>query len=344
MDKRVVFAVAGSGKTSLIVDQLDLTESSLIVTYTVDNARNLEERILDKLGFMPAHIHLMTYYSFLHSFCYLPFLADALQTNGICWELPPFKKYGPKKTDPKHYITKNGYLYHNRVAKLIMQLEKDTDVIQRLNKYFDKILVDEVQDFAAYDFEFLTRLCACELDITLVGDFYQHTFDTSRDGAYKKNLHKDYKKYLSIFHDAGLTVDTVSLIKSHRCAPEVCSYITEKLGINIESHRADSVQIEHVKDKERALELAMDDSVVKLFYNNSSRYSCRAKNWGKSKGEDHYQDVCVVLNPGTEKALIKNGVIDIAEGTKGKLYVACTRARGNLYFVSQSHLKDLILK
>ena len=225
-----------------------------------------------------------------------------------------------------------------------MQLQKDTDVIQRLNKYFDQMLVDEVQDFAAYDFEFLIRLCKCELGITLVGDFYQHTFDTSRDGAYKKNLHKNYDKYLSIFHDAGLTVDTTSLIKSHRCAPEICVYITEKLGIGIESHRSDSVQIEHITDKERALELAMDDRVIKLFYNNASKYTCRAKNWGKSKGEDQYQDVCVVLNPGTEKALAKNGVIDIAEGTKSKFYVACTRTKGNLYFVSQLYLKNLLVK
>lgn len=343
MDKRVVFAVAGSGKTGLIVDQLDLEKKSLIVTYTVDNALNLEDRILDKFGCMPPNTHLMTYFSFLHSFCYLPFLADAFQTNGICWEQPPFNKYGPKKTNEKHYITKNRYLYHNRIAKLIMHLQKDADVLQRLNKYFDQLLVDEVQDFAAYDFEFLTKLCASELDITLVGDFYQHTFDTSRDGVYKKNLHKDYEKYLSIFDSLGLIKDTTSLIKSHRCAPEVCAYITEKLGIDIESHRLDSVQIEHITNKSKALELARDDNVVKLFYNNASKYSCRAKNWGKSKGEDHYNDVCVVLNPGTEKALRKDGVIEIAEGTKGKLYVACTRARGNLYFVSQSHLKELIL-
>ena len=36
MDKKVIFAVAGSGKTKYIVDELSLDKRSLIVTYTIE--------------------------------------------------------------------------------------------------------------------------------------------------------------------------------------------------------------------------------------------------------------------------------------------------------------------
>jgi DNA helicase-2/ATP-dependent DNA helicase PcrA len=46
MDKEVIFAVAGSGKTKYIIDALSLDERSLIVTYTNNNLRTLRRRIL----------------------------------------------------------------------------------------------------------------------------------------------------------------------------------------------------------------------------------------------------------------------------------------------------------
>ncbi len=42
MDKDVIFAVAGSGKTSLIIDQIDLESRALVITYTVTNFNNLK--------------------------------------------------------------------------------------------------------------------------------------------------------------------------------------------------------------------------------------------------------------------------------------------------------------
>ncbi|MBK7669492.1 MAG: UvrD-helicase domain-containing protein [Sphingobacteriaceae bacterium] len=74
MDKRVIFAVAGSGKTTHIVDKLNLESPVIIVTYTNSNVENLRERILKKFGYFPSNIKLQSYFSFLHRFCYKPFL------------------------------------------------------------------------------------------------------------------------------------------------------------------------------------------------------------------------------------------------------------------------------
>jgi DNA helicase-2/ATP-dependent DNA helicase PcrA len=182
-------------------------------------------------------------------------------------------------------------------------------------------------------------MCLVNRSITLVGDFYQHTFDTSRDGSYKKNLHKEYLQYLKSFESMGLVIDTTTLLKSHRCAPEVCSFISERMAIDIESHRKDSVDIFQIEDPQEALDLADNDDVVKLFFQNSSKYKCYAKNWGKSKGENQYQNICIVLNGTAGTAFKKEGTMQLAESTRNKLYVACTRARGNIYFVHENLLK-----
>ena len=113
------------------------------------------------------------------------------------------------------------------------------------------------------------------------------------------------------------------------------------MGIDIESHRKDSVDISLIEDPQEALDLACNDDVVKLFFQNSSKYRCNSKNWGKSKGENHYQDICIVLNGTAGTAFKREGTMRLAESTRNKLYVACTRARGNIYFVHEKLLKTL---
>jgi len=83
VDKSVIFAVAGSGKTYRIVQELDENKRFLIVTYTDSNRDNLRERIIGRFGHMPENISLYTYFTFLHTFCYRPFLLGAKRTKGM---------------------------------------------------------------------------------------------------------------------------------------------------------------------------------------------------------------------------------------------------------------------
>ena len=50
------------------------------------------------------------------------------------------------------------------------------------------IIIDEIQDIAGRDFSFLEQLMTANMNMLFVGDFYQHTYDTSRDGNTNKNL------------------------------------------------------------------------------------------------------------------------------------------------------------
>ncbi len=181
MDKRVILAVAGSGKTSYIIDSLRSSNRSLVVTYTENNYKNLHNLIAAEYGCIPDRIRLYTYFSFLYSFCLRPFLSDELGIRGINWDEPPSYTRRIKRTDERYYLNKGQRLYFSRMAGLLAIKGVVPDIKRRLSKYFDSFFVDEVQDFAGHDFNFLCDLPSADMRTVLVGDFWQHTYATSLD-------------------------------------------------------------------------------------------------------------------------------------------------------------------
>ncbi|MCA1920338.1 MAG: AAA family ATPase [Flavobacterium piscis] len=337
MDKKVVFAVAGSGKTKLIIDRLDTVKNSYIITYTISNHKNLQDRVVGKFGYFPENIKLYTYFSFIYSFCYKPFCHDIVKTKGINYTTQPSQFL--KKETRGHYIDKGDRLFSSRISKFLIDFEIIGDIVERLNKYADNIFIDEIQDFASNDFNFILQLAKADAQLLYVGDFYQHTFDTSRDGATRKNLHADYLSYQKEFEKGNIAVDTLSLLKSWRCSKTICDYISKYLKIQIESNRSDTGIIKYVTDPAEIKSVFEDNRIIKLFYKMHYNYECYSKNWGDCKGEDHYYDVCVVLNETTFKKYLTGDMQNLAPSTKNKLYVAITRTKNNLYFVSEKLLK-----
>lgn len=339
MDKSVILAVAGSGKTSYIIDDLDLEKRSFIITYTINNTRNLREGIIRKFGLIPENITLSSYYPFLYSFCFKPFLAYKAKARGLYWKTPPQHTNRIKRSDIKFYMTKDRKLFHNRLARLFQECKILNGINERLEKYYDCLYIDEIQDFAGHDFNLLKSLVQSDLKIRLVGDFYQHTFDTSRDGNTNVNLHKDYPKYKKQFEAMGLNVDASYLNKSYRCSPTTCEFISTQIGIPIESHKSNITNIQFIEDEEQSDEIYANNKIVKLFYRESYKFDCYSRNWGDCKGENCYDDVCVVLNATTLQHYKKGELNKLKPISRNKLYVACSRAKGNIYFVPDKLLK-----
>lgn len=336
MDKRVIFAVAGSGKSSSIVDLIEEDSRVLLITYTENNTEHLQKKIIAKLGYIPQGVRIYKYFTFLYSFCVRPLIGHEVKTKGINFDVPlPMRVQRTPKDKPAHYIDSNDRLYAGRIAKLLIQFDIVPDVIERIEKFFDLVCIDEVQDFAANDFNLLCSLSDVNVEMCLVGDFYQHTFDTSRDGNTRKSLHDEYDKYCSEFIKAGYCIDTDTLSNSYRCSPTICSFVEDNLRICIQSHRDDSVDVKVVEDKDEIAHIYSNDQIVKLFYQSSHQYFGYTDNWGNTKGLDDFGDVCVILNPKSFKALKDGELHALPTTTKNKLYVACTRAKGNLFFVEQ---------
>lgn len=242
-----------------------------------------------------------------------------------------------KQTSIYYYKTKNGYLYHNRIAKLCKK-DHAKSIKERIEKYFDFFMVDEIQDLGGHDFNLLQAIIPTKINCLFVGDFFQHTFDTSQDGNTNKNLYKCYKKYISTWAKTGITVDETTLSNSYRCSPTTCQFVTEQLQIQISSHRQDNTNITFVDNQDDADTLFSDDSKVKLFYQESNKYPCYSDNWGSSKGLDNFNDVCIILNKKTLNEYKANKLNELAPSTKNKLYVACTRAKKNIYFIPHTFI------
>ncbi|MEM9596019.1 MAG: DNA helicase UvrD [Acidobacteriota bacterium] len=331
MDKRVILAVAGSGKTTRIIESLHPEKRSLIVTYTVNNARNLRDGIIEAFGHVPPNVTLRSYFPFLYSMCFKPFLWRKTRARGITWDRPP-PPGRFKQSEQRYYMNTQRRMYHNRIAKLLERQMVIDPLCRRLEKYYDELLVDEVQDIGGHDFNLLMHLATCRMDIQLVGDFFQHTFDTSRDGAVNKGLHTDFDRYRARFQEAGLAEDRTTLCKSYRCSPTVCAYVSDHLGVDMQSHREASTAIQWVETREEAQRLYECTETIKLFLKEHYKYGCTSRNWGASKG-DSYDDVAIVLSKESCRRL-KNGTARaLKPATRNKLYVALTRAKRDVYLL-----------
>lgn len=334
MDKTVMLAVAGSGKTTKIVERLSLDKRSLIVTYTNNNRENLQGKILLKFnGVWPESITLMTYFSFLYNFCYKPFLSDRVKAKGIIYEQNPNQFL--RQNQQAYYLTPNRFLYSNRLSLLLVNCQVIDDVKDRIETYFDEFIIDEVQDVAGRDFSLLELLMEAKVNMFFVGDFFQHTYDTSRDGNINKSLFDNKATYESRFVHKGFIIDGTTLVKSWRCSKSICDFVDKQLGISIASNRDpnDDTSVTLVTDTEKVSQILADRHIIKLHYQMSSRYGDGHKNWGDTKGEDCYQDVCVMLNKTTATRLKKSELQTLPPATRNRLYVAITRAHGNCFFI-----------
>ena len=205
----------------------------------------------------------------------------------------------------------------------------------RIETYFDEFLIDEVQDIAGRDFSLLEMLMEAKVNMLFVGDFFQHTYDTSRDGNMNKSLFKNKATYESRFVRRGFIIDSTTLVKSWRCSKSICDFVNKQLGICIASNRGpnDDTSVTLVTDPDNVSQILDNRHIVKLHYQMSSRYGDGHKNWGDTKGEDCYQDVCVMLNRTTAAKFKKGQLQTLPPATRNRLYVAITRAHGKCFFI-----------
>ena len=176
MDRRLMLAVAGSGKTTYLINKLNLGRRFLIVTYTDNNLVNIRQRIINTFGCVPQNITLMSYFQFLIRVCYRPFLKDKVRAKGITWDMPNPETLKLKRSNPLFYLTKGRYLYHNRIAKLCLEYCANL-IKERIEKFYDYFMVDEIQDLGGHDFNLIQAITPTTIDLSICRRFFtKHTF------------------------------------------------------------------------------------------------------------------------------------------------------------------------
>lgn len=368
MDKKLILAKAGAGKTYHICHCLDINKRNLILAFTNQNISNILRELEDSNnGVVPELTSVSTFHSFVYRTFIRPFEKiiaanfgkDDFMSNGVEVENEPEPmtiKIGNiskpnyryiKKDNIGHFYTDNQTrIYVSRMSELPLCIDTKTTSIVRLgieylSRFYDHIYIDEVQDFRENDWKLLVKIIEGVKNITLVGDFYQHSSSGSNNSGqpFKSNNTYDlYKKYLT---KLKVAIDEDTLSKSRRCPQEVCDFVSKKLHISLEKHMENKNEgsVKIVSDCFEAKKLYLDESIMKLVIKDSKKQIFKPViNWGYSKG-DTYSSVAVILTEEISKTFQDKDFFIPEGATKNKLYVALTRTKGDLYVIKYDTYK-----
>lgn len=356
MDKKLVMAVAGSGKTYLICNSIDPEKRNLILAFTHENIKNIHCELLKRFGAIPENTIVSTFHGFLFGDCIQPYHrmicglygAQPFSCEGVMFLPPPKPMNGTKYNITyvkdirlKHYIPRKKY-YCSLMAKLILKNCGTLlpAVLNRTNKFYDAIYIDEYQDYRNEEYELLSAIIqGFGGDVFLVGDYYQHSVSGDNNtgkpfGTAQKP--KTYQEYKKMIHGLGVDIDETTLCKSRRCSKPVCDFVKSKMNIQIESfddHDGEVIPISNAAEAEQVLS---DESICKLLLRDSRKYLFTCFNWSYSKG-DTYEKTCVILTGDTSNLMEDSFLYSrIAPTTRNKLYVALTRSRTSVYVMPKA--------
>lgn len=365
MDKRVILAVAGAGKTYHICHSIDSQKRNLILAYTHENIHNIKSELIDAYGKVPELTSVMTFDSFVYRYFICPYEAtiadyfgqEGFRSKGITTIDPPpktIKKSGKIIPNPKyknkdqldHYITSGNQYYCARITELVMYVKKGKDSLlkraaERLNLFYDQVFIDEFQDFREYDYDLIIGLSKMLNSVLLVGDYYQHSVSAiNNTGKPFKNKKHDlsYADFVDELKKLKFDIDEDTLSKSRRCSKDICAYVKEKLEINIESEGINAGKVKWIAEDQVGA-ILQNPEIIKLVYYEATDYSFEAMNWSYSKG-DTVDAACVILTDKFEKLDTDEfSLVGIPASTINKLYVAMTRSKGDLFLIKASVFK-----
>lgn len=339
---KVIIASAGSGKTTHIVEQaLSVSNKKvLITTYTNENLEQINSYLIKKNGYIPKNITVMSWFSFLLQDGVRPYQSlltprDRIKTI-IFDKIPASLRYIQKSSVDKYFFTKNNNIYRDRVAEFACLSNDGSQglVIQRLQKIYDHIFIDEFQDFSGYDLNYLEKLLNSSISIDAVGDPRQATFSTNNS---LKN--KQYKKSKIIIWIEKMKKAKLLSVEEkndcHRCNQQICDF-ADMLFPTLSKTNSCNTEVTGHDGIFCICRNKVSDYVTKyhpiiLRYNkNTNTMNFPANNIGSSKGRT-YDRVLIfptqpMINYLYSKDLSKAGDIS-------KLYVAITRAKYSVAFV-----------
>jgi ATP-dependent DNA helicase UvrD/PcrA len=226
---RAVIAAAGSRKTQLVIDAALAAPADrrvLITTYTRYNCDQITRRLQEVYGCVPPNVSVLGWFSFLINQAARPY------QSALTGQIDLVKSLNLKANRPKgiaraqwrnYYFDRNGDFRPEGVAEFAFRADEATSgrVIRRLEALYDEVYVDELQDLAGYDLNFLDLLFASQMRVTVVGDPRQHTYSTNRS---TKN--RQYRGHATVdwLNHRARTCTIETRAESWRCNQEICDW------------------------------------------------------------------------------------------------------------------------
>lgn len=227
MAKRVTLAVAGSRKTQGIVEHcasLPVARRVLALTYTQKNQQELEGRLARYAG-DHLNIEVLGWFTFLlRHFAkpFLPFMFPGERVRGFNFEGMPFRMAKGKA----RFLDKGGAVYRSELGRLAFALTTASKgaLIRRLEGIYHEILIDEVQDLSAYDWDILDALLGSSIDVWMVGDIRQAVLATNgRSSKNKKYAYADAINWFRSREKNGRVAISESTV-TWRCHPQIAAF------------------------------------------------------------------------------------------------------------------------
>lgn len=227
MANYLTLAVAGSRKTQGIVEHcasLSHERRALVLTYTQTNQAELRGRLSqyagDHLG-----VEVLGWFTFLlRHFArpFLPFKFPSERVRGFNFEGRPHMM----ANGIRRFIDSNGAVYSCELGRLAHELVAASRgaLVRRLECIYDEILIDEVQDLSAHDWEIVDVLLDSSLDVRMVGDIRQSVLATNSRS--KKNKRYAYAEAINWFREreARGVLEVTESVTTWRCHPKIAAF------------------------------------------------------------------------------------------------------------------------
>lgn len=345
---KLIIAAAGSGKTTLLIKKaLKINaEKVLITTYTQANEEEIRKKFVEINKYIPENIDIQTWFSFLLKHCVRPYQGYLFENEikGLLLVNDQSAKYSKESDIQKHYFTDGQKIYSDKISKFVFKCNEKGNgcVIDRLRRIYTHIYIDEVQDLAGYDLEFLKLLFKCESNTLLVGDPRQGTYSTNSTSKNKKFKKSQIVNFFEKI-PTEIETDNTSLTTNYRCISQICN-LSNKLFPDLPCTRSgnakttghDGVFLVKPQDTEKYL-IKFSPTQLRDSMRTAVNVNFKAMNFGESKGLSFDRVLIYPTKPFCN--WFKNHLSELATTSRSKFYVAITRARysvGIVYDYKQS--------
>jgi len=363
MKNELLIASAGAGKTTHFVKEaLVCKESVLITTFTEENEKEIRKKFIElNNGIIPANITIQTWFSFLIEHGAKPYqgklttkkingLLLVNEKSGLKYKRK-FPVYFSEDDVDNHYFTKDYRIYSDKLSKFAVKCNEKSNgyVVERISALFHNIYIDEVQDMAGYDLEFIKLLMKTDSIIKMAGDPRQVTYHTHFSSKHKKYVDGKIQEFIiSECKKIDCLIDTETLKGSWRNNQAICDFANKLFpeypqcqSLQQEKTEHDGVLFVREKDidnyikKYEPLQLRYDRRTKKVH----SGY--KVKNFGESKGAT-YNRVIIYPTKKMSDWILADTPITSFE-IKCKFYVAITRAKFSVAIVCKDNISTDVL-
>ncbi|WP_375197050.1 UvrD-helicase domain-containing protein [Sphingobium sp.] len=352
-DNTIIIAAAGAGKTTYLVEQAMKVpnERVLITTYTECNEAEIRQKFFDLVGRVPAHVTIMTWFSFLITHGVKPFqgcifdfevagMMFAVTQSGIKTVVNGHPVPYAESEFRKHFFDRTGRVFSDKLPKLVIRCNEKSGgaVVDRLTRLFPHVFVDEVQDLAGYDLDILAALARSRARLLMVGDPRQVTYLTHHEKRYKKYSDGGIVKFVETeLRKVPFTIDDATLGRSHRNNALICAAssrlypdLPASAACECEECRASAPRhsglflvrasdYAHYVARVRPMQLRDKSTTAGV------DSFAPVMNFGESKGRGFDHVVIIPTKP--MKAWLKDPASALAAQSRARFYVAMTRGR-----------------